>query len=91
MAFSALGRRLRVVRLDTPRSRRGSLADIVREVRWELDMRGYNQVEIFVSGGLDSDSIRQLMEAGADAFGVGTYVSSAPPIDFALDIIEVEG
>ncbi|UCH70345.1 MAG: hypothetical protein JSV29_09060, partial [Candidatus Bathyarchaeota archaeon] len=27
----------------------------------------------------------------ADAFGVGTSVSNAPTIDFALDIIELEG
>ena len=31
-----------------------------------------------------------LGEAGADGFGVGTYVSSAPTIDFALDIVSIE-
>jgi len=91
MAADALGERLQGVRLDTPGSRRGNFADIIREVRWELDIRGHQHVKIFISGGIDVDSVRVLAEAGADAFGVGTYISSAPPIDFALDIVEVEG
>jgi nicotinate phosphoribosyltransferase len=91
MAAEALGERLRGVRLDTPGSRKGSFAEIVREVRWELDIRGHSHVKIFVSGGLDDEAVRILGEAGAEAFGVGTWVSSAPTVDFALDIVEVEG
>ena len=91
MAADALGSRLQAVRLDTPGSRRGRFADIIREVRWELDLRGHKHVKIFISGGLDADAVRLLGEAGADAFGVGTYISGAPTIDFALDIVEVEG
>jgi len=91
MAAEALGERLQAVRLDTPGSRRGRFADIIREVRWELDLRGHNHVQIFISGGLDAESVKLLGDAGADAFGVGTYISGAPPIDFALDIVEVEG
>ena len=77
------------VRLDTPGSRRGNMAKIIQEVRWELDIRGYKDVKIFLSGGLDEDSLRTLN--GADAFGVGTSVSNAKTIDFALDIVEIEG
>jgi len=91
MAAEALGERLHAVRLDTPGSRRGDFATIIREVRWELDLRGHDHVKILISGGLDEEAVRRLGEAGADAFGVGTYVSSAPPVDFALDIVEVEG
>ncbi len=91
MAADVLGERLQAVRLDTPGSRRGSFAEIIKEVRWELDLRGHEHVNIFVSGGIDADSIGLLTEAGADAFGVGTYISGAPTIDFALDIVEVEG
>ncbi|MEM4728040.1 MAG: nicotinate phosphoribosyltransferase [Candidatus Bathyarchaeia archaeon] len=91
MAAEALGKKLQGVRLDTPGSRKGNFAEIVREVRWELDIRGYNHVRIFVSGGLDDEAVKALGEAGADAFGVGTWVSSAPTVDFALDIVEVEG
>ncbi|NOZ82323.1 MAG: nicotinate phosphoribosyltransferase [Euryarchaeota archaeon] len=81
--------RLEAVRLDTPASRRGDLARIVEEVRWELDVRGYRDVKIFVSGGIEEEDVRRLRLV--DGFGVGTSISSAPPIDFALDIVEVEG
>lgn len=90
-AAEALGERLAAVRLDTPGSRRGNFATIVREVRWELDLRGYDDVGIFVSGGLDEEAVRLLGEVGAGGFGVGTYVSGAPTVDFALDIVEAEG
>lgn len=91
MAAEALGKRLWGVRLDTPGSRKGGFEEIVREVRWELNLRGYDDVKIFVSGGLDEKAVRSLGEAGADGFGVGTWVSNAPTIDFAMDIVEVEG
>lgn len=79
------------VRLDTPSSRRGDFAKIVREVRWELDIRGFKNVKIFVSGGLEEDIIPLLYEAGARGFGVGTSLSNAKTIDYAMDIVEVEG
>jgi len=91
MAAEVLGKDLYGVRLDTPSSRRGNLAEIIREVRWELDFRGYNHVKIFVSGGLNDESIADLSLAGADGFGVGTSVSNAPSIDFAMDIVEADG
>jgi nicotinate phosphoribosyltransferase len=91
MAAEALGERLYGVRLDTPGTRRGSFPKIVREVRWELDLRGYGNVKIFVSGGLNENTVKELAAAGADAFGVGTWVSGAPTLDFAMDIVEVDG
>ncbi len=86
----ALGKKLFAVRLDTPGSRRGDFPAICREVRWELDIRGHKDVKIFVSGGVDEFSIQQL-NAMVDAYGVGTSISSAPVLDFAMDIIEIEG
>jgi nicotinate phosphoribosyltransferase len=90
MAAEALPH-LDAVRLDTPSSRKGDFQKIISEVRWELDLRHYENVGIFVSGGLNEDTISELSKAGADAFGVGTYVSNAPTVNFALDIIEVKG
>ncbi len=81
---------LNAVRLDTPSSRRGSMLEIAREVRWELDLHDFKDVDIFISGGLDEESIPELNEV-ADAYGVGTAISSAPVIDFSLDIVEIEG
>jgi len=91
MAAEALGKALYGVRLDTPSSRRGNFPEIVKEVRWELDSRGFKDVKIFVSGGLDDESVRVLSATGADGFGVGTSVSNAPSVDFAMDIVEKEG
>lgn len=91
MAAQALGEKLAGVRLDTPGSRRGNMEEIIREVRWELDLRGYKNVKIFLSGGLDEYSVERYAEAGADAFGVGTRITGASPIDFGLDVVEVEG
>ena len=56
-----------------------------------LDMEGYNHVKIFVSGGLTPERIKLLKEAGADAFGIGSYISGAAPIDMTLDIKEIDG
>ena len=86
----AMGDKLYGVRLDTPASRRGNFLRILEEVRWELDIRGYRHVKLFVSGGLDEDKILELNPL-VDAYGVGTSISSARVIDFAMDIIEVEG
>ncbi len=91
MATEALGDALDGVRLDTPSSRRGDMVEIVREVRWELDLRGYEDVSIMVSGGLDEEEIARLAEVGVDAFGVGTAISDAPTVDFSMDVVEVEG
>jgi len=89
-AAATLGADLDSVRLDTTSSRRGDFQRIVRETRWELDARGYDHVDIFVSGGLgpaDCEALREYV----DGFGVGGYVSNADPVDFALDIVEVDG
>ena len=77
------------VRLDTPSSRRGNFIKIIRECRWELDIRGYKDVKIFVSGGIDEEWIKKLTIPEVDGFGVGSYLSNAPTIDFGLDLISV--
>lgn len=87
----ALGQALYGIRLDTPSERGGVTPDLVREVRARLDGAGFHHVRIFVSGGLTPEKIRLLAEAGADAFGVGSYISGAPPIDMTMDLKEVAG
>ncbi|WP_135305781.1 nicotinate phosphoribosyltransferase [Haloarcula amylovorans] len=78
------------VRIDTTGSRRGDFRHILREVRWSLDAYGHEDVDVFASGGLGPEQLRDLRDV-ADGFGVGGYVSNADPLDFALDIVEVEG
>ena len=91
LAAKTLGKKLYAVRLDTPRSRRGNMAKIVKEVRWSLDLMGYKHVKIFVSGGLDDKKVLELSKAGVDAFGVGTFICNAETVDYGMDIVEVEG
>jgi nicotinate phosphoribosyltransferase len=89
-AARVLGQHLAAVRLDTPSSRRGNFMAILREVRWELDAAGFPDVQIFVSGGIGEAHMPELNRY-VDAYGVGTSISNAPVVDFALDIVEVEG
>lgn len=88
----ALKEKLEGVRLDTPRELGGVTADLVKETRRQLDIAGYKEVKIFVSGGLTPQRIYLFRDNNApvDAFGVGSYVSNAPPIDFTADIHKID-
>ena len=89
----AMRERLQGVRLDTPGERGGVTPDLVKEVRARLDLAGFPQVQIFVSGGMTPERIVRMREEGArvDGYGIGSYITSAPPIDFTADIHEIEG
>jgi len=84
-ALEVLGDRLDGVRIDS-----GDLKTIGKEIKWLLNIKNRNDVEIFFSGGLDEYSIVELNDIG-DGFGVGTKIADADVIDFALKIIEVNG
>lgn len=86
-----LGPALDGIRLDTPSERGGVTPELVKEIRYRLDQAGYQHVMIFVSGGLYPEKITLLKNAGADAFGVGSYISGAAPIDMTMDLKEVNG
>jgi len=86
----ALGKKLFGIRLDTPSSRRGDFQKIIEEIRWELNLRGFGHIKIYVSGGLDEKRILSLNPV-VDAYGVGTSITNARVIDFAMDIVEIEG
>ena len=86
----AMKGKLYAVRLDTPASRKGDFYRIFEEVRWELDLRGFKDVKLFASGGLDEKEVAELKPL-VDAYGVGTCISNAPVVDFAMDIMEIEG
>ena len=89
----AMEGRLQGVRLDTPTERGRVTAELVKETRAWLDLAGFKEVRIFVSGGLDPERIKYFIDHGApvDSFGVGSYISGARPIDFTADLHEVEG
>ena len=83
----AMGKKLFGIRLDTPSSRRGDFYRILEEVKWELDLRGYKHVKLFVSGGIKGD-IQCLIPWLIG--GIGTSISNAPVVDFAMDIMDLE-
>ena len=89
----AMEGRLFGVRLDTPSERGRVTADLVKEVRAWLDLEGFKDVRIAVSGGLDPARIRYFLEEGApvDVFAVGSHISDARPLDFTADLHEVDG
>jgi len=85
-----LGEKLSGVRLDTPDERGGVTPALVEEVRERLRQAGFPHVRIVVSGGLNPEKIALLRDK-ADVFGVGSYISSHPPIDMTMDLKEVAG
>ncbi len=86
----ALKERLFAVRFDTPGSRRGNFYRILEEARWELELRGFSNIKFFVSGGITEQDI-PVLNPLVDGYGIGTAISNAPVIDFAMDIIEIDG
>jgi len=66
---------------------------LVKEVRAWLDLEGFKDVKIVVSGGLNPERIRYFIDEGApvDIFAVGSHISDAKPIDFTADLHEIEG
>ena len=89
MAARCLKERLYGVRFDTPSSRRGNMKEIVKEARWTLNIHGFNNVKIFVSGGVGEKEVVTLRDV-ADGFGVGTSIAFPKSIDLSADIVEVD-
>jgi nicotinate phosphoribosyltransferase len=89
----AMGGKLQGVRLDTPSERGRVTADLVKETRARLDLAGFKDVRLYISGGIDPERIRYFLDSGApvDTFAVGSYISDTTPIDFTADLHEVEG
>ncbi|WP_119067626.1 nicotinate phosphoribosyltransferase [Rubrobacter indicoceani] len=90
IACTAIPDSIESIRLDTPGNRRGNFLDLMREVRWELDRKGFSHVRMFASGGIDVEYIQHL-DPVCDAFGVGGAIADAPMIDYSLDVVEVNG
>jgi len=90
---SALGQKLTSVRLDTARERGGVTADLIKEVRARLDLAGYTNVGIFVTGGLTPERILDYKAKGAPVtgFGIGSFISGRSAVDFTADIYEING
>jgi nicotinate phosphoribosyltransferase len=89
--LKADGISIRSVRLDS-----GDLIALSRSVRRILDDGRLKEVNIFASGGLDEDSVAEIVKSGApiDGFGVGTSLttsSDVPALDCAYKLQEYAG
>jgi nicotinate phosphoribosyltransferase len=89
--LKADGITIRNVRLDS-----GDLVALSKSVRTILDQGGLKDIGIFVSGGLDEDSVAATIAAGApiNGFGVGTSLttsSDAPSLDCVYKLEEYAG
>lgn len=85
------GEHLRGIRIDS-----GDLLELSRRARSLLDEAGFEDVGIFVSGGLDEFRIEELRDGGApvDGFGVGTAMgvsNDAPSLDSVYKLVEFDG
>src|SRR4051794_7422282 len=103
---NALGEKLWGVRLDTSDrlvdralwhemgefKPTGVTPVLVERVREALDAAGHELVKIVVSGGFDSEKIRQFehLEAPVDSYGVGSSLLRGQN-DFTADVVRVEG
>jgi nicotinate phosphoribosyltransferase len=86
--LKASGIAIRGVRLDS-----GNLVKLAKSVRAILDGGDLQDVTIFASGGLDEDTLADLLRARApvDGFGIGTSLttsSDVPAIDFVYKLQE---
>jgi nicotinate phosphoribosyltransferase len=89
--LAADGIKIRSVRLDS-----GDLVALSNSVRQILDQGGLADVTIFASGGLDEDTVGDIIKAGApiDGFGVGTSLttsSDVPALDCVYKLQEYAG
>ncbi len=89
--LKAAGIAIRGVRLDS-----GDLVALAKSVRGILDAGGLKEVTIFVSGGLDEDSLAAFVRADApiDGIGIGTSMTTSadvPSIDCVYKLQEYAG
>ncbi|MEM7099118.1 MAG: nicotinate phosphoribosyltransferase [Pseudomonadota bacterium] len=102
----ALGSKLKGVRLDTSgalvdkslqgstEERPGVNPELVNRVRTALDAEGYQDVQIYISGGITVQRINEFEAAQApvDAYGVGSSIlANQGRFDFTADIVQVNG
>jgi nicotinate phosphoribosyltransferase len=88
--FKEIGKSLYAIRLDTPKERGRVTPELVREVRAKLNLEGFKDVKIVVSGGLDPERIKILNQAGADIFGVGSFIATYNKIQMTMDLKMVD-
>jgi nicotinate phosphoribosyltransferase len=88
--LSAFGPRIRGVLVDLDATRRGNLPKVLRELRWKLEVLKRADIQIFLTGGVTLEMIRET-KALVDGYGVGINVLQTSMLDFSFQIVEVDG
>jgi len=89
-AVEVLGDRLQGVLLDTDSTRRGDMHAILAEVRWCLRMMHRDDLKVGLTGGVTPELIRTTRHL-VSSYGVGIAALSGSWLDFALQVVEVDG
>ena len=84
--------RLRGVNLSTPAERGGVTPGLLKEIRAKLDAQGFQHVDIFVTHGVNRETIQHFIEQGApvNGFSVDEAIGGAPPLGFSAEIHEID-
>ena len=79
--------------LSTPAERGGVTPGLVKEIRAKLDAQGFHHVDIFVTHGVNKETIRHFIEENApvSGFSVDEAIGGAPPLRFSAEIHEIDG
>ncbi len=83
--------RLSGIRLDTPSSRRGNFRSLLKEVRWELDLRGHTACQARCLGRPRREGCSRSRGRRQIRSEWARIISSAAALDFSMDIVEIEG
>ncbi|MCB1806776.1 MAG: ribulose-phosphate 3-epimerase, partial [Candidatus Competibacteraceae bacterium] len=66
-----------------------SALDKLRQARQRIDASGYD-IRLEVDGGVKSDNIRQIAQAGADTFVAGSAIFGAPDYTTAINAMRAQ-
>ncbi len=75
--------------VDTSRTRRGDIVQILKELKWYLNLYSKKEVKIGLTGGVDSNIIKNTKDI-LSSFGVGLNIVSGYIFDFSFQIVEVD-
>jgi nicotinate phosphoribosyltransferase len=81
---------LKGVLIDTDSTRRGDLRAILAEIAWRLHISGRDDVKLCLTGGVSPELI-QSTKSYVSSYGVGLNAMMGPLLDFAVQVVGVEG
>jgi len=89
----AMKETLRGIRIETPVERGGITPNLVDEINKKLEGEQITGCDIYVSGDMTPDDIKQFVEnkSAVAGFAIDNYIARGSKINFRADIKEIEG